>query len=143
MKYSEKLMKVALLIPMILVLGWTNISTATAQTRNDPVEVERTTAEACKAKIEAFDDLLLEAVNLKSQREQCWGSAQELRRIMNSMNDDLIAAQQARNSLQIRLDQEVASKPRRAVWFAVGAGTGVVVTAVTAVTVFLISNADF
>lgn len=120
-----------------MVIGLTTISTAQAGNRVDPVTVERTTAEQCKHKIEAFDELLSEAVLLKNQKEQCSGANSELRRIMNSLNTDLQAAQSQRNSLQIRLDHEIEAKPRRAVWFAVGATTGVVVTVVT---VILISN---
>lgn len=133
MKYSEKLMKAAVLTLTILGLGLTNISTATAQTRTDPVTVERSTAEACKAKVEQFDSLLSEAEILRRQRDEAVGSSMELRFLYFDVMAEVQDWKMIAKTAQDRAD----NAPSRLTWFIVGGSAGVVVTAVT---FFLLSD---
>lgn len=114
---------------VILLLGLTITSKAGAS--EPTVCIQRTTAEECKRKVEAFDTLASEAQLVKRQRDEAQGAREELRYLYGVEQGEAKEWQRKAEAAQAIADKS----PSRLVWFGAGAGVGVVTTVIVFVLV--------
>lgn len=118
-----------LCLMVILVAGLMITSAASAS--EPTVCIRRTTAEECKRKVLAFDDLADQASLVRRQRDEAVGAREELRYLYTLEREALLGWQKKAEAAQAALD----NSPSRLVWFGAGAGVGVVTTVVVFVLV--------
>ena len=116
---SLMVQKAVLLCAMMsLVAGLTIISSQAIA--SEPVCIARTTAEACKNKIEAFDALADEAKAVQRQRDEAVGARNEIRVLYFDALADATDWQLKAKAAQASLDKS----PSRLVWFGTGVAAG-------------------
>lgn len=103
----------------ILLAGLMIASKASAS--EGTVCIQRTTAEACRQRIEKFDELAAEARAVRQQRDEVSGARNELRLLYFDVLADSHDWKTKAEAAQAAAD----AAPSRLVWFGAGAGVGV------------------
>lgn len=119
----------ALSLILILVAG--SMITSEAAANDGTVCIQRATADECKRKVLAFDQLAGEASVVRRQRDEAVGAREELRYLYTLEREQLLDWQKRAETAQAALD----ASPSRLVWFGVGAGSAVVTTVIVFVLV--------